>query len=110
MRRLSRNDGQILRVELTAAFLLTGEGEEECGIHPFGRFFHLLTGEDAAEIFAEDDIDPAAEFREKRDGVEADRHEQDEERRETEEDASFHASRSADNPPSASRRAWSKAA
>ena len=101
---------QVLRVELTAALLLAGERKEKRGIHPLGRFFHLLTGEDAAEIFAQDDIDPAAELREERDRVEADRHEQNEERCEAEEDASFHASWSADNPPTASRCTLSKAA
>ena len=81
----------VLRVERATAFLFACESEEKSGIHPFGGFFHLLAGEDAAEIFAEDDIDTTAQFGEESDGVDTHGQEQEEERSEPEEDASFHA-------------------
>jgi hypothetical protein len=85
--------GQVLVLHLARAFLLAHEGEEEGGVHAFGGFFHLLSSDDAAEIFAENDIDAVTEPGEESDGIDARRDEQQEEWSKTEKDALLHATK-----------------
>ena len=46
-----------------------GKGEEGAAVHPLDRLFHLLAGDDAPVVLAQDDVDRAAQPGEQRDAL-----------------------------------------
>ena len=70
LRRQGRGEaGAVLLGDRKPLLRLAGQGEEGAAVHPLQSLLHLLAGDDALVVLAQDDVDRAAEIVEQRDAL-----------------------------------------